>query len=606
MVCVRACLTIDIYVVLRMTITRSYAGSRAAEADSFKLTLEDLLATEVFDDAANQGPRAGLAGVMLDEVSLMQVGPNIPNRLVWMLQHALRANDRTAVVVIWDKIAPHSTDLVLRNCTTVWGAAMFQWLVFYVRRPRLVLWLVKQGRLANTATAAMVASIMHALHGLAGSLPFEEQVATHTAALLKLPHDGRTWWTALLEEMITALPLRPTPLWVQTSVKAGDQCHTHTAFQSLLVVAVGCSELSPKPMRDVLNRCKCSSAALTSAWAAALRPEVLRGDTMLDVLTELYVQLLPRSQRFVYNDLAVSALESAWRRVVESATGWQHVRVAFATSGVVRVPRALDRAGLRHPEVFVEVIDMMLRVHQLHLDVAVQSVQKLIPHALEVALPYPEKTHLVEKLLQLLSVSDLEEFIRFPASKFLNNILEKHIRLYPVVEKLIMTEEAGARVVKDCWLVQVKSALGSRILNGDRDATKALVTTLDKSLATVLTASMLLDYITGMCVWSCNAVLERRQGDDVTRAFCEATKRDLGEFLRFGMFEPAALQAALQCASENRCGVAVEVLVSPPFNAQMQGDDPFVHHILQELFAPGAKLVLDVGKEFSKRQRTSL
>jgi len=526
-----------------------------------------------------------------------------------MLEHALRANDRTAVVVIWDKIEPHSTDLVLTNCTTVWGAAMFQWLVFYVRRPRLVLWLVKQGRLVNTATAAMVAAIMDALHWLHGCRDrFEEQVATHTASFSNLPHYGKICWTALLAEMITALPVRPGPVWMRFH----NENEGPTRANSLLEVAVACSELSPKPMRDVLNRCKFSSAALTNAWNMALRPEVLRGDTMLDVLTELYAQLLA-PVRFVYNDLAVSALESAWRRVVKNATGWQDVQVVFATSGVVRVPCALDRVdprhrvNPRHPEVFVEVIDMMLRVHQMHLNVAVQSVQKLIPHALEVALPCREKTHLVEKLLQLLSVPDLEDFIRCPACKFLNDILEKHIQLYPMVEKLIMTEEAGARVVKDCWLVQVKSALGSRIAGADRDATKALVTTLDKSLATVLTASMLLDYITSMCAWSCTtAMVQQQLGDDVVRALCEATKRDLGEFLRLGMFETAALQAALQRASETRCGVAVEVLISPPFNAQMEGDDPFVHHVLQELFAPGAKLVLEVGKEFSKRQRTSL
>jgi len=49
-VCMRACLTIHICLGLLMQLTRSYAASRAAEADIFKLTLEDLSATEVFDD----------------------------------------------------------------------------------------------------------------------------------------------------------------------------------------------------------------------------------------------------------------------------------------------------------------------------------------------------------------------------------------------------------------------------------------------------------------------------------------------------------------------------------------------------------------------------
>ena len=133
---------------------------------------------------------------------------------------------------------------------------------------------------------------------------------------------------------------------------------------------------------------------------------------------------------------------------------------------------------------------------------------------------------------------------------------------------------------------------------------REIVTTFGAALRDVATPGLLNLYIWHMCEPAARDVA-KDLGEGPHRAWCEQQKRDLQQFLEVGAFDPDALAGALKIVGEKGCGIGVEVLASPPYNARTPEDAPFVQCILQELLAPEGEVAKRACEEFSKRQKVA-
>ena len=224
--------------------------------------------------------------------------------------------------------------------------------------------------------------------------------------------------------------------------------------------------------------------------------------------------------------------------------------------------------------------------------------------AFNTAIKYPDRAHLAEDLARVAYKEG-----KLPKANTVYNLIARQLSHHPhltaerITPALMMEErEGGPPRIKEVWKEAIKNALFARIRNNERDAVRVLVTAFGAALRGVVTDKLLHVYIAHMCE-PVNPINVRDLGEGPHRAWCEQQKRDLQQFLEVGAFGPDALAEALKLVGEKGCGVGVEVLASPPYNARTPEDAPFVQCILQELLAPGGAVAKQACEEFSKRQK---
>ena len=581
-----------------MTPTR-FGVAEHANQPTYALTLEALEEVETVDSLFRDGgERDGLARVVLEDALGMSMSPEVAPAYLNLLRDALRAQDRRAVVMLWDGMAPYSKDATLQ-WNQMWYTPMYEWLIFCVRRPRLVLWLLKLKRLLNQPTSPMVAAVMGMLylnlvHPNGELTSAEDRVAA-------LPHNGRKWWHALLVEMLrTPLLNRPRPVWLH---RPG----TRPLCKSLVEVAVACSRSTAKPVEDLLDVCSFDPIWLERAWNLMLSTSVLSEEAMVAVSKPVYRAMLagshPEGVATTQPGTAARALRTAWCALVEHATGWKRVPVCFNEERAVWVPTQGNQGDDRHPDAFAEVLAYMRRTHRAHPKPPVRLVELALV-AFNTAIKYADRAHLAEDLARVAYKEG-----KLPKAKTVYNLIARQLSHHPhltaerISPALIMEErEGGPPRIKEVWKGAINNALFARIRNNERDAVRVLVTAFGVALRDVVTDKLLHEYIAHMCE-PVNPINAKDLGEGPHRAWCEQQKRDLQQFLEVGAFGPDALAEALKLVGEKECGVGVEVLASPPYNARTPEDAPFVQCILQELLAPDGAVAKQAGEEFSKRQK---
>ena len=578
-----------------------FGVAQDASHSTYSLTLEALEAVETFDSLfGDEDERDGLARVVLEDALRMSMAPKVAPAYLNLLQGAIRAQDRRAVLVLWDGMAPHSNGATL-EWGGAWWRATYEWLIFCVRRPRLVVWLLRQERLMNMPTPPMVAAVMGVLY-LDQAHP-NGKLASAEGRVAALPHDGREWWHALLCDMRLGLQSRPQPVWLH---RPGMR----PLCKSLLEVAVTCSRRTSDPVEGTLESCF-GPIWLENAWRLMLSRGVLSGKAMLAVSKPLYRAMLesphPSGEATDQPGTAGRALRAAWTSLMEHATGWARVHVCFNEERAVWMPTLGSQRDDRHPDAFAEVLRHMIAAHREHPKPPVRLIE-LVGLSYHTAIKYPDKLHLVDELARVAHRESewLDE--RSDSTKTCHVLICRQLSHHPTlrveqIAPLMMEErEGGPPTIREAWKGAVKSALCARINNLERDAVRALVTTFGVALRGVVDDNLLSSYVSRMClpVQSENV---KDLGEGPHRAWCEQKKRDLQQFLEVGAFGPDALAEALKRAGENGDGVAVEVLASPPHAARTPEDAPFVQSILQELLAPDGEVAREAGEEFSKRQR---
>lgn len=573
---------------------------------TYALWLDSLEVVETFDSLfRDEGGRDGLSRVVLEDALGMSMTPEIDPAYLNLLRDAIRAQDRRAVVMLWDGMAPYSWSAQLK-WDKVWTRPMYEWLIFCVRRPRLVLWLIKQKRLIGSPTPPMVAAVMgllyfHQLHPSGELTSTEDRVAA-------LPHDGHKWWHELLVEMLRTLPGRPRPVWLHRP-------QMRPLRKSLLEVGVACSRSTAKPVEDLCHYLSFDPIWLEHAWNLMLSRGILDAEQMVTVSKPLYSKMLWLTQEpgapTTQPGTAGRALRVAWCALVEHATGWERVPVCFNKEGAVWVPTQGNQGDDRHPDAFNAMFEHMMQAHRAHHEVPAASLAELAMMAFHSAIKCPEKAHLAEELAHIAytetKLLDEDSATKRAIFKLITKKMSHHPR--PNIGKFafsLMEEghEGGSPKIKEGWGEAIKNALTVRLGDGDCDAVREFVTTFGAALRDVMTAEMLYEYINRVCE-PLDDGFAMHLGEGPHRAWCEEKKRDLQQFLEVGAFDSDALAKALKLAGEKGCGIGVEVLASPPYSARTPEDAPFVQCILQELLKPEGAVAKQAGEEFSKRQKVA-
>jgi|SaaInlV_125m_DNA_1040241.scaffolds.fasta_scaffold10348_2 hypothetical protein len=579
-----------------------FGVAQDASQPTYSLTLEALEAVETFDSLFHDGvERDGLARVVLEDALRMSMTPKVAPAYLNLLQGAIRAQDRRAVLVLWDGMAPYSNGVTL-EWGGVWWRATYEWLIFCVRRPRLVVWLLRQERLLNMPTPPMVAAVMGVL--FLDQVHPNGKLTSAEGRVAALPHGGRKWWHVLLGDMRRGLRSRPHPVWLH---RPGMR----PLCKSLLEVAVTCSRSTSEPVEGMLASCF-EPIWLENAWRLMLSRGVLSGKAMLAVSKPLYRAMLesphPAGVATDQPGTAGRALRVAWTSLMEHSTGWERVPVCFNEERVVWIPALGHQGDDRHPDEFAEVLEHILKAHRAHPNPPVRLIE-LVAVSFHTAIKWPNKIHLVEGLAHI-AHKESDGCWCSASANACHKLIAMQLSHHPTprVQKfspLMMEErEGGPPRIKAAWKEAVRNALFARIRNSERDAVRVLVATFGVALGDVVTDELLYEYLLRLCE-PFTSRLVKELGDGPHRAWCEQKKRDLQQFLEVGAFGPDALAAALKLAGENGDGVAVEVLASPPHAARTPEDAPFVQSILQELLAPDGEVAREAGEEFSKRQRVS-
>jgi hypothetical protein len=254
----------------------------------------------------------------------------------------------------------------------------------------------------------------------------------------------------------------------------------------------------------------------------------------------------------------------------------------------------------------------MVEAHRTHQETPpAASLAELSNVAFETAIKYPDKQHLAEDLAHLVyketKLLDEDSATKKAVYRLIARKMSHlpRLRVDKFASRLMEEQREGdPRRLQKAWQKPVKDALCARIKANDRDAMRELVTTFGAALRDVATPGLLNLYIWHMCEPAARDVA-KDLGEGPHRAWCEQKKRDLQQFLEACAFDSDALAAALKIAGEKGCGVGVEVLASPPYNARTPEDAPFVQCILQHLLAPDGAVAKQACEEFSKRQKVA-
>jgi hypothetical protein len=580
-----------------------FSASRASDATRYHLKLVENKGLPV---TISSGPRAAFADLVLGE---MIETPTDVARITRMLGMAIKACDAAATKSLWNLLCK-STDIdtddflspKLDTKANPISPDVFEFLIFYVREPCLVLllWIQQTGDkktareclepAQRNKVVPMVASVMIAVN--ASTSPLQRPAESERRAL----------WSRLLDMLYAVLPSWPVPLWIRNrDLQAGTV--------SLLQVAVACSKHAPLPVHRVVSWCGFSSTSLSNAFADALRPGTLGDDTILPVVRAVY-QCHLDAVRPMYETNAESARERAWTRVLSSASGWKEVSACHTPSGTLRVPdyKGAERKDAWHPDVYDEILYTMVQIHveKQKRDGKSQAscVCSLACKALPIVLGQRNQTHLVERLVMLVIQNGKTETL-LNIKDFLWNVCCLHVSLYPLIEPHFAIEEHDARKVDPSKRALLVDAMVHCIYSGRREGVKLLMGTLKTLPMTHDRVHLLLHYVESMSAtntWATDCGFNA----EMMREHYAAVKRDFQAFMCMATADAwtnGELCAALNTASLHESAIAVEVLVSPPYNTPMPGDDPFVAQILEGVLAPNAPMVRALGDDFKKRQR---
>jgi|SaaInlV_125m_DNA_1040241.scaffolds.fasta_scaffold01979_4 hypothetical protein len=581
-----------------MNLNGHFAISRSSEATLF--CVGDI-STRACRSPVSAPTKREFGDLVLEDLLSLDVvvGAQPCERLLSALRHSITARNATATASLWQKIrafkSPSCPSLGMQHDSI--SMELLRFLVCLVREPALVVALDEQVLLENFNVLAPV-NVSAGRHELV-ALTAATLVAISNARLAPLD----SWlgkgsvilddWDDLLALLMRSLPLRPMPLWHHdpSGIDANNPL-------SLLEVAVTCSNANRDAVNTTLDNCRFSHAGLSGALEKALQKGVLCNALVLPVFEAIYRQAIV-APRPAYSSLAMYQLMRAWELVLLSGEELDATCVCTgAEPEIVFVPRGAGASGnSAHPNVHMALLDAMVAAHDRHPINDDRRLCALACHALKNIVATGRHTHIVEKLVQLvLGRNRAKELILAPT------LLSQICRYYPAVLPILephLVDEGTRKVLPEYSAVVVRS-LKQCIDERKRQSVRALVSLLNEvqePKRCVLTA-----YVTYMFFTPEEDVVHVYQslGAAVWTAHCLEIKKDFVEFLRIGApWDQEDLNSALRQASQTRSGIAVGVLVSPPYNVPLPEDDLFVEHILQHILAPGAPMVVEARERFA-------
>lgn len=419
-----------------------------------------------------------------------------------------------------------------------------------------------------------------------------------------------TWWHVALMLLISVLPDRVYAIQRYHGIEKSSLQTT------LLERAVLCSELSTVALEALMARCEFNQFDLMCAMTTALWPGNLRGATTVRVTSLLYRHLWklrpevwdPNSGSETDGPDALRYLKAAWTELFVHAGGYKVARLTTTKSKRVVIPVPHSRDGAHDPELCIEIMNGFVgswdSVPLFGSDHAVFTA--LACHAMHVLLQCGQgKTYLMYRLLEvereLFDEHFYPDFLELPG--FLGEVLTDHVNAFFTDQfqeyfySFMFTAEE-----RDVLLCE---AFHTLVRRGARRGLRVLFSVMYELPDELKSAKNLTFFIFHVCK---TKVLDSDGGGVVGRMMTDEYLVDVAKTLRMylekgGSWDPEVLKQGLALASMNESSVAVEALVSAPYNVRHESDDQFAGAIVAALLEPGEVEVLATGKRFDKRKR---
>ena len=385
---------------------------------------------------------------------------------------------------------------------------------------------------------------------------------------------------------------------------------------TLLHVAILCSKTSAVYVHETLKKQRFSYYALCQAFAYALDKMSSGSEAaLLQVLRAIYRQILINPRVPESGEGPTFALTRCWKVVAEWCPSVMTTHVCTDVEPeAVQVPYdALGTGCAWPPEVFLAIVDELC---ELHLDTGIggptDAEIKPLLRLMRSAVAYvlcDEKAYMLDHLVELIyresdspdplfllnNAQGMPRETLFKLSGFPNKAFAR------ITGALDLENEVHVALVEDSWFHAVS--------RGYRHGSRALLDLLGKlPVARLHNAKepkkfkrRVLDLYTSLiCGAEVNGLLERRASPAVRAAHYKEVRDEYTHFLELGKpWEPDDLAHAVCGASECKGGIAVGVLVSPPYNASIPEDDNFVAHIMRHVLAPDALMVRNAQERFA-------
>lgn len=378
---------------------------------------------------------------------------------------------------------------------------------------------------------------------------------------------------------------------------------------TLLHVAILCSKTSAVYVHATLKKHRFSYYALGQAFAYALDNMSSDNDAvLLKVLRAIYGQILinPRAE---CGESSKFALTRCWKVVAEWCPSVMTTHVCTDVEPeAVQVPYdALGTGCARPPEVFLAIVDEMCELHCNVYGGPTDCEIKPLLLLLRSAVPYvlrEEKAYMLDHLVEHVYIDNDDPLFLLASSprETLFNLSRFENKAFALITgSLDLENDTHTALVEDAWF--------HAVCRGYRHGARAMLDIMGKLPVARFPHSKepekfkrrALKVYTGMIAGAeVNGLLERRASPAVRAAHYKEVKEEYEHFLELGKpWEPEALAYAVCCASEAKGGIAVGVLVSPPYNARIPEDDNFVAHIMRHVLAPDAPMVREAQSRFA-------
>ena len=522
------------------------------------------------------------------------------------LKVALKSRDAYVTRVLWEKIdtecgttdwhhMPVDGQISLDVSDVEITPELLRFLLCYAQVPGFVLALGVQNGLTTPnvldATcidrnvdeereiAALMATVMHAL-----------SIARERRKGKRACREVDPAWDHVLALLIKAMPKRPG-IVVRRVVP--EQYPSFKVVKRMVDVAVQCAKASTSNLVALLEHCSCPFEHLADAFVLALKCDVLNDDVLITALGAIYKQILlvdpfmtkasraPEARRPL-----VETLSSAWTAVASASTKNKLVPLCGSDkTQVTLVPVPDVECGtndLRDPSLFLDIVHALDEQHGPYNNWK-SDVAHLACNALDVAMRDCGKVMLVQALVDLVIGHQNVRYLLNNVPGFLCRAVVDFQTVFDSLEPVGFS--LAVQTAKDDPLA---GALMEVIEEGHRDAVRTLMGHMVGIPEPK--RDLLLAYARNMCAikWPCpGSDVDHALSSDVKAAHCAEVKGDFEDFLRRGSpWADEDLQAALCVASRERASIAVQVLVSPPYETTMRENDHFVAHILQRVLAP--------------------
>tara|TARA_Y100000768_G_scaffold317631_1_gene252911 strand:+ start:1785 stop:3572 length:1788 start_codon:yes stop_codon:yes gene_type:complete len=527
------------------------------------------------------------------------------NAVVGALKAAIKARDAYVTRVLWAKIDSEVSEKPPLNMSDVEiTPELLRFLLCYAQVPSLVLVLdnqhttttlnvlnasdAKRDWTMGHETVALVATVMHAL------------AAAREQRKGKRAHrEVDPSWDHVLTRLIAAMPHNPG-LVIRRTVPEGLPSWKST--EKVIDVAVRCTKTSSSNLSYLLMKCEFPFDELAEAFQLALTRNAVKDDVLVSVLSAIYQKILDqnpweaRHTRGINSGRFHSCMYQVWDSVASQATKTVLVPLCGPDKTQLALVPVPDKAATRDPSVFVDIVSALDKAHEsssLHSD----DVADLACKALDIAMRCNGKVMLVQALVDLV-ISHKD--VGFLIANVRNFVCRAVVNFQTVFDSL--EPAAFALAMQTSEENPLADALIDAIEEGHRDAVRTLL-----DLLRVIPESkkeFLLAYVRTMCgiKWPCpGSDVDHAFSSDLKAAHCAEVRSDFEDFLRRGSpWTDEELQAALRVASYERASIAVQVLVSPPYEASVPENDSFVGHILQHVLAPEGAMANDAKARFEE------